>query len=48
MHPYETLLRVLSGLNAAVFVLDAERQIMLMNEAAITHFAPDLEGVDFA
>ena len=43
----ETLLPVLNGLSAAVFVLNAERRVLLVNDAARAHFGDALSGVDF-
>ncbi len=41
------LLPVLNGLTASVFVIDTERQVLLVNDAAIALFGSGLIGVDF-
>ncbi len=43
----ETLLPVLNGLAVSVFVVNAERHIMLVNDAGRVLFGDDLVGADF-
>ncbi len=43
----ELLLPALNGLSASVFVVDSDRQILLVNDAGRALFGNDLIGVDF-
>jgi two-component system phosphate regulon sensor histidine kinase PhoR len=45
--PNENLLAILNGLAACVFVIDADRQVLLVNDAGRALFGDGLVGVDF-
>lgn len=44
----ESVLPILNGLTVSVFVIDADRHVMLVNEAGADVFGDDLVGADFA